>query len=97
MHVGVGVTMAILYGILIAALMGLSAFAGAWVVLKLKTTPQWRTFKINSDDDDKRVTKEIQHGGFEAFNMEEPPPTAGEMGKRFQRSASEELKNATKK
>jgi len=89
--------MAILYGILIAALMGLSAFASAWVVLKLKTTPQWRPFRIASDDDDKRVEREIQQRGFEQFNMEEPPPTAGQMNRRFAKSASEELRSATRK
>ena len=92
--------MAILYGILIAFLMGLSAFAGAWVVLKLKTTPQWRPFPIfnKNDDDDKRVAEEIQQQrGFEAFNLEQPPATPGEMGRRFQqRTASEELKRATR-
>ena len=93
--------MAMLYGILIAFLMGLSAFAGAWVVLKLKTTPQWRPLQMlnKNDDDDKRVAEEIQQQrGFEAFNIEDIPTTPGEMGRRFtKRTASEELKHATRK
>jgi len=90
--------MAILYGILIAALMGLSAFAAAWLMLRVKATPNWRPFKvIDTKEDDARVEKEIQQGGFTAFNLENPPETAGEMHNRFQRTASEELKRATRK
>lgn len=90
--------LAVLYGILIAFLMGLSAFAGAWVVLKLKTTSNWRPFKIvNKDkDDDAKVIEEIQKGGFEAFNLEDLPPTADATARRFTRSHSEELRDVPK-
>ena len=89
--------MAILYGIIIGALIGLGMFAGAWVAMKLKSNPNWRPLKmVNSNEDDKRVEEEIRRGGFTAFNLENPPDTPGEMQKRFQRSASEELKHGTK-
>jgi hypothetical protein len=90
--------MAILYGIIIAALMGLSAFTAAWLMLRVKATPQWRPFKIiDTTEDDKRVEKEIQQGGFTAFNLENPPNTASEMGQRFaKKTASQELKDATR-
>ena len=90
--------MAILYGIIIGALIGLGMFAGAWTALKLKSNPNWKQFRVaNSNGDDKRVEAEIQKGGFTAFNLENPPETPGEMQKRFQRSASEELKHGTKR
>lgn len=84
------------YGIIIAVLMGLSAFASALVVLKLKTTPTWRPFNmLNSKEDDERVEAEIQKG-FDYTNIENPPPTADGVGRRFKRTHSEELTRGTR-
>jgi len=84
------------YGILIALLMGLSAFVSALIVLKLKTKPTWRPLNIgNSSEDDNRVEEEIRKG-FQTFNIEEPPPTADGAGRRFTRTHSEELTRGTR-
>ena len=87
--------MAIFYGIIIGALIGLGMFAGAYMAFKLKATPQWRPFKMMDNGDDKRVEEEIRKG-WSQFNIEEPPPTADAMARRFSKTHSEELRDSAK-
>ena len=87
------------YGILIAALMGLSSFAAAWVVLKLNVTPNWQPFSQifgKSNEDEEELMKAAQRVSQPA-NYDEPPGTAEEEASKYvRRGAFEELKDATK-
>ena len=87
--------MAILYGILIAALMGASAFGGFLLCLKVKGKPEVR--KMVYPIGDTSEEEEIKKAAFEGvFNLENPP-TADEFARKFQpRSASQELTHATR-
>lgn len=83
--------MAILYGILIAALMGLSAYTGFVLCLKVKGKPDIRFVTPGGGEE-----ADIMKRGFQQFNVEEPPATATDMAKRFRRTHSEELKHASR-
>ncbi len=90
---------AIGYGIVIATLMGLSAFAAMWVVLKLKVAPNWQPFSQmfgKGNEEEEELMKAAQRVSQPA-NYDEPPGTAEEEASKFKRQgAYEELKDATK-
>jgi len=84
----------VLYGILIAALMGASAFGGFVLCLKVKK-PEVR-YRSQPLGDTKEI-EEIQERAFkEPFNLEDMPKTASGFANRFNQTASEELKRATR-
>lgn len=89
---------AIGYGILIAALMGLSAFAAMCVALKLKATPNWQPFSQmfgKNNEEEEELMKAAQRVSQPA-NYDEPPGTAEEEASKYvRRGAFEELKDAT--
>jgi len=82
------------YGILIAGLMGASAFGGFILCRKVRKSDIRYLPPLGTADE----VGEIQQRRFtEAFNLEDPPQTAAGFMQRFKRqSASEELKSATR-
>ena len=88
---------AIGYGILIALLMGLSAFAATCVVLKLKAMPNWQPLDkiFGKGNEEEELMKAAQRVSRPA-NYDEPPGTAEEEAAKYKRhGAHEELKDAT--
>ena len=87
--------MAILYGILIAFLMGASAFGG--FVLCMKVRKQGVRYVQMPLGDDGEVQAIQESGWLRTFNIEDQPDTASGTARRFApRSHSEELKHGTK-
>ena len=85
------------FALLMAFLMGLSAFGAGWLMLQLKDKQSMRSIKmVMPNNGDGKVQAEIEKGGtgFGAFNIEEPPVLESQSAKRF--THSEELKRATK-
>lgn len=66
---------AIGYGILIAFLMGLSAFAGAYLVLKFKVkgTNDIRLVRWGSDEKDDEIEAQLKREVPKVFNIEDLP------------------------
>jgi hypothetical protein len=86
--------MEILYGILIAALCVASAFGGFVLCMKVKRpTITQRVYPLGGPEE----IKEIQDRAFKTpHNIEKPPETPSGFADRFSKTASEELKNATR-
>lgn len=81
------------YGILIAFLMGLSAFGGAYLALKFKGISDIRMLQWGNDTGDEEVEEKIRAAGHpKVFNIEDIPPAEQYYARQ---GASEELKRAT--
>ena len=88
--------MEILYGILIAALMGLSAFAGAWFAMRLKSpTRFWQIFPPDNGKDAEGVGVALPPR-IKPLQYDSEPQSAEEFNAFYKREThSEALKDAT--
>jgi hypothetical protein len=84
------------YGILIAALMGISAFAGAWFAMRLKSpTPFWQLFPPEKGDNGEGAI--VHAARIKPLRYDSEPRTAEEFKADYKPDTySEALNDATR-